>query len=202
MLRRAEPRASPTSTSSRSTRRSRRRCCARSRPGRIRSTTGTSSAATTPLGAIDPDKINVKGSSLAYGHPFAATGARILGLTAKLLNDRAEAPGADLGLHGRRQGVAALVERAPRSATTAQRLPTIDRASPSLTQTSCFCLSRRKSGDTVQLLDRQENFLPVKHHTRGRSIPGDHQETKTGDGTRMKITQVLKAVAIAGALAL
>ncbi|MEO8882951.1 MAG: acetyl-CoA C-acetyltransferase, partial [Devosia sp.] len=38
------------------------------------------------LGKIDPDKINVKGSSLAYGHPFAATGARILGLTAKLLH--------------------------------------------------------------------------------------------------------------------
>ena len=38
-----------------------------------------------PLGEIDPDKINVKGSSLAYGHPFAATGARILGATAKLL---------------------------------------------------------------------------------------------------------------------
>jgi len=39
----------------------------------------------TVLGPIDPDKINIKGSSLAYGHPFAATGARILGLTAKLL---------------------------------------------------------------------------------------------------------------------
>ena len=39
----------------------------------------------TVLGEIDPAKINVKGSSLAYGHPFAATGARILGLTAKLL---------------------------------------------------------------------------------------------------------------------
>lgn len=38
------------------------------------------------LGPIDPAKINVKGSSLAYGHPFAATGARILGLTAKLLS--------------------------------------------------------------------------------------------------------------------
>ena len=37
------------------------------------------------LGAIDPARLNVKGSSLAYGHPFAATGARILGLTAKLL---------------------------------------------------------------------------------------------------------------------
>lgn len=37
------------------------------------------------LGEIDPARINVKGSSLAYGHPFAATGARILGLTAKLL---------------------------------------------------------------------------------------------------------------------
>ena len=39
----------------------------------------------TVLGPIDPEKINVKGSSLAYGHPFAATGARILGITAKLL---------------------------------------------------------------------------------------------------------------------
>ncbi len=38
------------------------------------------------MGVIDPAKINVKGSSLAYGHPFAATGARILGLTAKLLS--------------------------------------------------------------------------------------------------------------------
>ena len=58
----------------------------------------------TPLGAIDPDKINVKGSSLAYGHPFAATGARILGLTAKLLNTERQEPGAALGLHRRRHG--------------------------------------------------------------------------------------------------
>ena len=42
----------------------------------------------TVLGEIDPDKINIKGSSLAYGHPFAATGARILGMTAKLLASR------------------------------------------------------------------------------------------------------------------
>ena len=40
----------------------------------------------TPLGLIEPAKINVKGSSLAYGHPFAATGARILGMTAKMLH--------------------------------------------------------------------------------------------------------------------
>ena len=32
-----------------------------------------------PLGAIDRAKLNVKGSSLAFGHPFAATGARIVG---------------------------------------------------------------------------------------------------------------------------
>ena len=31
-----------------------------------------------PLGAIAADKLNVKGSSLATGHPFAATGARIV----------------------------------------------------------------------------------------------------------------------------
>lgn len=37
------------------------------------------------LGPMDPVKINVKRSSLAYGHPFAVTRARILGLIAKLL---------------------------------------------------------------------------------------------------------------------
>ena len=40
-----------------------------------------------PLGAIDRAKLNVKGSSLAYGHPFAATGARIVANLAKLLNE-------------------------------------------------------------------------------------------------------------------
>ncbi|MGH8113600.1 MAG: acetyl-CoA C-acetyltransferase [Rhodanobacteraceae bacterium] len=38
-----------------------------------------------PLGSIDPAKINVHGSSLATGHPFAATGARIVATLAKLL---------------------------------------------------------------------------------------------------------------------
>jgi acetyl-CoA C-acetyltransferase len=39
------------------------------------------------MGAIDPAKINVKGSSLAVGHPFAATGARIAGMLAKILGN-------------------------------------------------------------------------------------------------------------------
>jgi len=38
-----------------------------------------------PLGSIDRTKLNVKGSSIAFGHPFAATGARILANLAKLL---------------------------------------------------------------------------------------------------------------------
>ncbi len=37
------------------------------------------------LGAIDPEKINTRGGSLAYGHPFAATGARLIGTLAKTL---------------------------------------------------------------------------------------------------------------------
>ena len=41
-----------------------------------------------PLGAIDRARINVMGSSLAYGHPFAATGARITAHLAKLLSQR------------------------------------------------------------------------------------------------------------------
>lgn len=41
-----------------------------------------------PLGSIDRSKLNVKGSSVALGHPFAATGGRILHTAAKLLNQR------------------------------------------------------------------------------------------------------------------
>ena len=39
------------------------------------------------LGSIESDKINVKGGSLAFGHPFAATGARIVGSLAKMLRE-------------------------------------------------------------------------------------------------------------------
>lgn len=38
-----------------------------------------------PLGSLDRNKLNVKGSSLATGHPFAATGTRIVGTLAKIL---------------------------------------------------------------------------------------------------------------------
>jgi acetyl-CoA C-acetyltransferase len=41
-----------------------------------------------PLGAIDRSKLNVKGSSLAAAHPFAATGARIVANAAKLLHEK------------------------------------------------------------------------------------------------------------------
>ncbi len=41
-----------------------------------------------PLGAIDRDRLNVNGSSLAAGHPFAATGGRITATLAKMLHER------------------------------------------------------------------------------------------------------------------
>ncbi|MGY1783213.1 acetyl-CoA C-acetyltransferase [Geodermatophilus sp. SYSU D01036] len=40
-----------------------------------------------PLGAIDRDRLNVNGSSLAAGHPFAATGGRIVATLAKTLHE-------------------------------------------------------------------------------------------------------------------
>ena len=50
-----------------------------------------------PLGAIDRAKLNVNGSSLAAGHPFAATGGRILAQTAKQLAEKKAAAGPDAG---------------------------------------------------------------------------------------------------------
>jgi acetyl-CoA C-acetyltransferase len=64
------------------------------------------------LGDIDPARINVKGSSLAYGHPFAATGARILGLTAKLLSDEPGKKALISVCTAGGMGVAALLESA------------------------------------------------------------------------------------------
>ena len=66
----------------------------------------------TPLGPIDPQKLNIKGSSLAYGHPFAATGARILALTAKLLHTTERQRALISVCTAGGMGVAALIERA------------------------------------------------------------------------------------------
>ncbi|MGY5766249.1 acetyl-CoA C-acetyltransferase [Brachybacterium sp. DNPG3] len=46
-----------------------------------------------PLGPIDRERLNVTGSSLAAGHPFAATGGRIVATLAKLLDRRARETG-------------------------------------------------------------------------------------------------------------
>ena len=42
------------------------------------------------LGQIDQSKLNLKGSSLAAGHPFAATGPRIVASLAKMLHEKGE----------------------------------------------------------------------------------------------------------------
>ncbi|MFD1716297.1 acetyl-CoA C-acetyltransferase [Georgenia deserti] len=43
-----------------------------------------------PVGGIDQARLNVTGSSVAAGHPFAATGGRIVGTLAKLLHERGD----------------------------------------------------------------------------------------------------------------
>ena len=57
-----------------------------------------------PLGEIDRDRLNVNGGSLAAGHPFAATGGRIVASLAKALNEKRLRPRRDLDLRGRRPG--------------------------------------------------------------------------------------------------
>ncbi len=64
-----------------------------------------------PLGAIDPAKINVNGSSLATGHPFAATGARIVATLAKLLAQRGTGRGLISICTAGGMGVVAVMER-------------------------------------------------------------------------------------------
>ena len=65
-----------------------------------------------PMGAIDRTRLNPKGSSLAYGHPFAATGARILGLAAKQLATEMKSRALISVCTAGGQGVTAILERA------------------------------------------------------------------------------------------
>jgi acetyl-CoA C-acetyltransferase len=64
-----------------------------------------------PLGAIDRSKLNVKGSSLAAGHPFAATGGRILANAAKLINEAGKGRALISVCAAGGQGVVAIVEK-------------------------------------------------------------------------------------------
>ncbi len=64
-----------------------------------------------PLGAIDRTKLNVKGSSLAVGHPFAATGTRILATLAKLIDQRGGGRGLISVCTAGGMGVTAIVEK-------------------------------------------------------------------------------------------
>jgi len=64
-----------------------------------------------PLGTIDRAKLNVKGSSLAVGHPFAATGTRILATLAKLIDQRGGGRGLISVCTAGGMGVTAIVEK-------------------------------------------------------------------------------------------
>jgi acetyl-CoA C-acetyltransferase len=63
-----------------------------------------------PLGPIDRARLNVTGSSLAAGHPFAATGGRIVATLASLLHEKGSGRGLISICAAGGQGVVAILE--------------------------------------------------------------------------------------------
>jgi acetyl-CoA C-acetyltransferase len=63
-----------------------------------------------PMGSIDRNKMNIKGGSVALGHPFAATGARIVGSLAKMLHQKGSGKGLISICTAGGMGVAAILE--------------------------------------------------------------------------------------------
>lgn len=63
------------------------------------------------LGEIDRSKLNVKGGSLALGHPFAATGTRIVGSLAKMLNEKGSGRGLISICTAGGMGITAIIEK-------------------------------------------------------------------------------------------
>jgi acetyl-CoA C-acetyltransferase len=66
------------------------------------------------MGPIDLSKMNVKGGSIAIGHPFAATGARIVATMAKLLHQKGSGRGLVSVCTAGGMGVTAILEAAPK----------------------------------------------------------------------------------------
>ena len=64
-----------------------------------------------PLGSIDRSKLNVNGGSLAVGHPFAATGGRIVATLAKQLDENGGGRGLISVCAAGGQGVTAIIEK-------------------------------------------------------------------------------------------
>ena len=64
------------------------------------------------LGAIDRSRLNVRGGSLAIGHPFAATGARVIATMAKLLEEKGSGRGLVSVCTAGGMGVTAILEAA------------------------------------------------------------------------------------------
>ena len=65
-----------------------------------------------PMGPIDLSRLNVKGGSIAIGHPFAATGARIVGTLAKILSENGSGRGLISVCTAGGMGVTAILEAA------------------------------------------------------------------------------------------
>ncbi len=60
---------------------------------------------------VDPDKVNVKGGAIAIGHPLGATGTRLVGTLARILNVEGGTFGLATACVGGGQGAATVIER-------------------------------------------------------------------------------------------
>ncbi len=63
-----------------------------------------------PMGPIDMSRLNTKGGSIAIGHPFAATGARIIGAMAKMLHEKGSGRGLISVCTAGGMGISAIME--------------------------------------------------------------------------------------------
>jgi acetyl-CoA C-acetyltransferase len=63
-----------------------------------------------PMGPIDMSRLNTKGGSIAIGHPFAATGARIIGSLAKMLHEKGSGRGLISVCTAGGMGISAIME--------------------------------------------------------------------------------------------
>ena len=106
-----------------------------------------------PLGSIDRSRMNVRGGSVAIGHPFAATGARILSTLTTILEQAGSGRGLISVCTAGGMGVAAIVERPAATDTghTPEKPPEpVEKKKPSNTKTPIEQASKAASESEPQ----------------------------------------------------
>lgn len=122
------------------------------------------------LGAIERSRMNVRGGSVAIGHPFAATGARILSTLTAILEQAGSGRGLISVCTAGGMGVAAIIER-PATATRSRKAAAATQTSATPAQSQPESLPADSAESTTRATKKPAARKPAKKKSVAKPAP-------------------------------